>query len=224
MASKKTRRRRGAALAAKPTVLAIDSNFEPITKAGHDYRNDFVYPYLEGRGFPLIRCQGPLARRIYVAVEDRRPGVLYFTGVGHGLPDTYTGDYFDPVFRVGSYDADEAREKIVHFLSCETAQQLGPDFVEKGCRAYFGYDENFTFQMDAAAIFFECDSEIDRAFADGLKAGQVYARTRALYDRRIAEFRANGQDYKAATLEFDRDHLRCPTSGPRWGDKDARLV
>jgi hypothetical protein len=205
-------------------VLAIDSNFEPVTKAAFDYREANVYPDLEAKGFRLIRCQGLLARRIYVAPEARRADVVYMTGVGHGSYTSYTGDHYDPIFEVGNYHPDEAKGKVVHFLSCQTAAKLGPDFVENGCRAYFGYDENFTFSMDYAGTFFECDSEIDRLFASGKNADQVYQQTIQLYNRRITELYNAGHVHVAATLEYDRDHLRAPSVDARWGDKLASIV
>src|SRR5947208_2718103 len=180
------------------TVLGIDSNYEPVTLAGFQYREQYVYPYLLIKGFIVKKLQGPLARRIYVAPEAKKPEVEYLTGVGHGAYNLYTGDHGDVIFQVGSYHPDEVRGKIVHFLSCQTARELGPDFVRNGCRAYFGYDENFTFYMAEKDTFFECDSEIDKAFADRLSAAQVYARVKALYDRRIADLRAAGKLYVAA--------------------------
>ena len=204
-------------------VLGIDVDFEPVTLAGFTYRQTNVYPYLEDKGFTVERRTGSQARRAYVVGAASQPGVRYITGIGHGSYTTFTGDQYDPVFAVGNYNPTESQGKIAHLLSCETARDLGPDFVAHGCRAYFGYDEDFSFQLDTANIFFECDSEIDRAFADGLTAGEVYARTRALFDQRISELRAQGSNYKAATLEFDRDHLRSPNDGPQWGDPSATL-
>ena len=205
-------------------VLAIDSNYDAITEAAHAYRERHVYSYLESSGFGLVRCQGLLARRIYVAPEAGRDDIAYITGVGHGSYTTYTGYYFEPIFEVGNYQQEEADSKVVHFLSCQTAAQLGPDFVRHGCRAYFGYDENFTFFLRFSDTFFECDSEIDRAFADGLTAEAVYERTVALYDRRIAELENAGRDYVASVLEYDRDHLRAPSVDARWGDRQARIT
>jgi hypothetical protein len=223
MVRKPRRRSRILSLEMNVVVLAIDSNYEEVTKIGFDYRQKNVYPYLEKKGFTIVRLQGPLARRTYVAPEARKPNVDYISGVGHGGYDVFTGDYYDPIFSIGNYSQEESQGKIVHFISCETARDLGPDFVAHGCRAYFGYDENFSFQKDDSDIFFECDSEIDRAFADVLTASQVYDRVKTLFDKRVAVFRANGQYYKAATLEFNRDHLRAPSSGPQWGDTQARL-
>jgi len=212
-------------------VVGIDSNYEEVTRTAWEYRNQWVYPYMERQGFRVKRFDGSLARRYVVAPEVSKPNVDYVTGVGHGLADLYTGDQGDPIFRVGQYAREESERKIVHLLSCQTAQLLGPDFVEHGCRAYFGYDKNFTFTSDNASLFFECDSEIDRGFSDGLTAEQVYRRVHALYSKRIAEMNRAGKVYVAGTLEFDRDHLRAPVvidqAGNRataqWGTPNARL-
>src|SRR5260370_22998873 len=124
------------------------------------------------------------------------------------------------MFKGGNDSEEESQEKIVHFLSCETGRNLGPDFVAHGCRAYFGYDENFTFVMSDATFFFECDSEIDLAFADGMTAAHVYDRVINLYNQRIANFRAAGKLREASFLEFDRNHLRAPFSWPQWGEQN----
>jgi hypothetical protein len=221
---KKKTRKPAVSLADSMVILAIDAAFEIITQAGFNYRQQNVYPYLQEKGFTIKRSQESLARRLYVAPEARKPQVIYITGVGHGGYDSYTGDFYDSIFSVGNYNPQECQGKIVHFISCETARDLGPDFISNGCRAYFGYDENFTFLLDSADIFFECDSEIDRGFADGLNATQVHERVDALFNKHIDALHQQGSDFKAKTLEFDRDHLRGPRSGPQWGDPLASLA
>jgi hypothetical protein len=208
------------------SVLGIDSQYEPATLAAWQYREKHVYPHIASKGYAIATCQGPMAKRIYAAPKAQQPGVVYLTGTGHGSYTTYTGHYYDPIFQAGNYSAAEAKEKIVHFLSCETARDLGPDFVNNGCLAYFGYDEDFVFTTAEQYVFFECDSEIDRAFADGLNAAQVYDRVKTLFTQRVADFRAQGKQTQAATLESDLDCLRCPSSPPgpnAWGDPNARL-
>lgn len=205
------------------TALAIDSSFDAISQAAFAYRQRHVYPYLAKRGFTVVPFQGPLARRYYAAPSARRIDVEYVTGSGHGAPDAFLGDYFDPVFQVGDYSPGEVRGKIVHLLSCKTARELGQDFIAHGCRAFFGYDEDFIFYIEEAELFFACDAEIDYAFADGLSADEVYQRVKALFDQRILELRAAGKLFVAAALEFDRDHLRAPALASLWGDGAARL-
>src|SRR5437868_1367924 len=107
------------------TVLGIDSNFEPATLAAYQYREKHVYPHFVGKGYAVDKCQGVMAKRTYVAPKAQQPGVVYLTGVGHGSYTTYTGHYYDPIFEVGNYSAAEPKGKIVHFLSCETARDLG---------------------------------------------------------------------------------------------------
>jgi hypothetical protein len=205
------------------TAVGIDSNFEPQTKVACEYRVNNVYPYLQTKGLNVVTCQGPMARRTYVAPAVKQAGVELITGVGHGDSDTFMGDWYDPVFHIGDYSSDEVSGKIVHFLSCYTAQNLGPDFVKNQCLAYFGYDAEFLFDPDSPDVFFECDSEIDLAFADGQAAQQAYDRAVKLFDDRAAKANAAGQLYTAARLQYDRDHLCCPASGSKWGDTTARI-
>jgi len=207
------------------TVLGVDSDTDPVTRAATVYRDANVYPHFQAQGFRVTKLQGMLARRHYVAPEATKPEVEYLTGVGHGAYNLFTGAYGDVIFQAGRYHPDEAAGKIVHLLSCQAARDLGPDFVVNGARAFFGYDENFVFFTAEQDVFFECDSEIDRAFADGLTAAQVYDRVTRLFDQRIADLRGAGKLREAATLEFNRDHLRCPSSGgTRWGDPRAKLA
>ena len=208
------------------SVVGIDSNWEPATLAACQYREKHVYPHIASKGYSIDKCQGPMAKRVYAGPKARQAGVVYLTGVGHGSYTTFTGHFYDVVFEVGNYSAAEPSGKIVHFLSCETAAHLGPDFVKNGCLAYFGYDEDFIFTVADQDIFFECDSEIDRAFTAGLTAAEVYDRVSKLFTQRADDFRAQGKYTEAATLESDLDCLRCPSSPPSgsvWGSDQAKL-
>jgi hypothetical protein len=206
------------------SVLAIDSSYDAVTRAAFNYRQQHVYPYLESKGFTIIKCQGVLARHLYVAEAVRGEEVDFLTGVGHGLPDAYTGDKYDPIFQVGDYTSEEVHGKIVHFLACYSALKLGADLVKHGCRAFFGYSDAFTCHLEEEPeVFFDCDSEIDRAFADGLSAEEVYDRVRVKYDRHIDELYNAGKYHLAATLTFNSIRLCAPSIDARWGDPKARL-
>jgi hypothetical protein len=208
-------------------VLAIDANFDPVTKAPFEYREANVYPHMEKKGFTIVRRQGERARRADVAPQARKPNVVYLTGVGHGFPNSYTGDNLDPIFRKSSLSVKECQGKIVHFLSCETAAGLGPSFVDKGCRAYFGYSDNFTYPPVLQDIFFECDSEIDRGFADGLNADEVFQKVVARFQQHIDRLKSTGDSgdlHNASILEVDLRLLRAPSVSDEYGDKNARLI
>ena len=205
-------------------ILAIDSSYDEITQASYVYRNRHVYPYLESKGFEVVRCQGKSARRVYVQPEACRDDIVYITGVGHGVYTTYMGEYCNPIFEIGKYQAKELNNKVAHFFACQTAAELGTDFVNNGCLAYFGYDEDFIVLMHVSDAFFDCDSEIDRAFADGLTAEEVYDRVIAHYNQKIRELEDGGHDDVAAALEYNRDHLRAPSVNAKWGDRKARII
>jgi hypothetical protein len=208
-------------------ALCIDAAFEPVTCAGYRHRITYLYPKLKTMGIALVFCSGPDDTRQKVAPRASVPTVTYLTGEGHGSRTSYEGQNFDPIFQVGGYLPAEVTGKIVHFLSCRTAFTLGQDMVAKGCRAFFGYDSDFSFHPDFADLSLKCDSEIDIAFAERLNAAQVYARVRALFVKTTADLRANGgyaANWSASALETALGHLVCPTSGgPKWGDETASL-
>lgn len=205
-------------------ILGIDSSFDTVTQAAVEYRERHVYPHFEQQGYTVEKLQGPLARRTHVANKAQRDDVVLLTGVGHGSHTAYYGHYYAPIFETGQYETEESRGKIVHFLACKAGSDLARDFVRHQCRAYFGYDDDFVVVMDQRDQFFECDSEIDRALADGKSASAVYERTRRKFESTVKQLWAEGKYYAAAALETDFDRLRCPSSGGcEWGDKSAKL-
>lgn len=205
-------------------ILAIDSSYDEITHASCVYRNRHVYPYMESKGFEIIRCQNRFARRAYVEQEICQEDIVYMTGVGHGVYTTYMGDHCNPIFDIGNYQAKGLDNKVAHFFACQTAAELGTDFINNGCLAYFGYDVDVIVPMHISDAFFDCDSEIDRAFADGLTAEEVYDRVIAHYNQKIRELEDGGHDDAAAALGYYRDHLCAPSVNAKWGDKKARIV
>ena len=204
-------------------VLAIDSCEDDVTQIVHDYRNQYVYPDLESRGFRLVYCQHQAAFRENVESAARRNDIAYITGSAHGTNIACFGYDSLPIFEVENYQPEEVDSKVVHLLSCQTAAELGPNFVTNGCCAYFGYKGNFTFDPDDPDVFLECDAEIDRAFADGLTAEEVHDRVIALYKQRISELDDAGEFEAAATLEENLEYLCTPSVDSRWGDVQARI-
>jgi hypothetical protein len=208
-------------------ALCIDADFEPVTHAGYSHRFSYLYPKLKNMNIDLVFCSGPDDTRLNVASHAAVPTVAYVTGEGHGGPASYQGQDYGLIFAVGGYQASEVRGKIAHFLSCRTAIQLGQDMVAKGCRAFFGYDFDFSYHPDFADVSLTCDSEIDLGFADRMTAAQVYARVKDRFVKTAADLRAIGGDpanRAAAAVETNFSHLVCPTSGgPKWGDESAKV-
>lgn len=191
-------------------VLALDSNSDPLTRRAAAYRETNVYPHFTDFGHTVTRFAAtpPPSLRKLVKGEATKAGLKYMTGVGHGVENTaFTGNSNDEIYGIGNYDPTEVQGKIVHFLSCGLGNTLGPDLVDNGCAAFFGYGENFTFPDEMADIFFECDSEIDRAFAEGETAQVVSDRVLNVFNRHINALRNANKNYAASLLRLNRDSL-----------------
>jgi hypothetical protein len=204
--------------------IAIDSYNANDIRAISDYLETNVYPYLQSKGSTMQKFFGPLARPEYVAQAAADPSVVLLTGGGHGTYNAFLGFHTQPVFAVGAYTPAEVNGKIVHFLSCENAKELGPDFVRNGCLAYVGYDENFVFDPTDANRFFDCDAEFLRGLADGLTVGDAVVRAKNRFTDIINELKAQGATDSANLLEYNLLHLRSPLDGPQWGSSTARLT
>ena len=190
---------------------------------GCQFRNKHVYPHFKDKGFSVITLQGGDAIRTKVINELQKNGIVCITGVGHGESDVYTGDNLSILFKVKLYNKKEVKGKIIHLLSCVVAAKLGPDFVKKGCRAFFGYENPFSFDVEFKDIFFRCDSEIDLALADGNTTTEVYQRASNIYTDAIEKLNDSGQFYIAGMLQRDLNILRSPAYGSMYGSQTAKL-
>jgi hypothetical protein len=200
------------------SVLAIDPNYEDLTSAAYKYRSTNVYAMLNANNLSLVPLINSQADADPVSAAALKDGVVYITGVGHGEYDTFHGYFNHPVFSVADLNPSIVTGKIVHLLSCETANGLGPDMVALGCRAFFGYSVPFTYDPSFSSIFFACDAQIDFGLAAGHTAGKVAADVTAFFEKSI-----NDNPGAAAYLRMNLDNFCSPANGTRWGQTDASL-
>lgn len=202
-------------------VFAEDTD-TTITKHAAGYRKKFVIPCFPARRiFPIVLSGVNLTRPKFAAACCR-PRVIYITGVGHGSPTVFTGYRGNRLWEACKYDSREVKRKIIHLLSCKTAQQLGPDLVKKGACAYFGYFENFTITWNYPNVFWRCDSSIDLTLCRGASAGIAARVALRVYNDWIRRMR--GIHGPTATwLTWDRDALRTPLHGRDYGDRNCTL-
>lgn len=199
-------------------VFAEDTS-TAITKHAANYRKRHMRFAI--RIIPTV-LTGPNDTRPNFAAACKRPKVVYITGVGHGSPTVYTGYRHSRLWVACKYDPAEVKGKIIHLLSCKTARELGPDLVQKGACAYFGYFENFTITWNHPDVFWKCDLAIDIALGRGLNATQAAQVTLRVYNGWISRMR--GIHGPTATwLTWDRDALRSPLHGRQYGDNACTL-
>ncbi|MHC4642268.1 MAG: hypothetical protein ACYS32_11535 [Planctomycetota bacterium] len=185
-----------------------DNVTEPIAK----WRIAKVHPKFAARGFTVVALTGTNDVRVKFVPEAKNGLTTYIGGVGHGNYNVYTGHWSDHILEVGHYDSAEVKGKAIHFLSCRTGRDLGPDTVSNGAKAYAGYDENFHFVWDVSStpvneflLFVRADATFDLAMAAGATAGQAFAATIQAFNAAIAQVPNTAA---AGWLAYDRDHLR----------------
>ncbi len=142
---------------------------------------------------------------------------VYIGGIGHGGYTVYTGHWGDNILEVGHYDSTEVQGKAIHFLSCQTGRDLGPDTVSKGAKCYLGYTENFTLIWDDSAtpvnefeLFARSDSTFDIMMANGATAQEAYDATIKAFDASCALVPGTAA---ATWLTWDRDHAKLHGDG-----------
>lgn len=196
----------------KNRALFCENTTDNVTTPIATWRLANVHAAFQNRGFTVVAFTGTDDVRAKFVLAAKNALTTYIGGVGHGNYDVYTGHWGDVLLKIGQYDSDEVKGKVLHFLSCRTGRDLGPDAVAKGGSAYAGYDENFTFVWDDAStpvneflLFVQADATFDLQMAAGVPAGKAYDATIQAFNAAIAQV----PNTAAATwLTYDRDHFR----------------
>lgn len=193
-------------------ALFCENTTDSVTATFAQYRIANVHTAFQARGFKVVALTGTDDVRTKFTPEAKNDLTVYVGGIGHGAYPVYTGNMGNHILEVGQYDPAEVKDKGFHFLSCQTARQLGPDTVAHGARCYAGYDENFTFVWDNSAtpidevlLFKKCDSTFDLTMANGGSAQQAFDATTQAFNAAVALV----PNTAAATwLTWDRNHLK----------------
>jgi len=125
--------------------------------------------------------------------------VVVICGLAHGSPGAFTGFQGEILYSAdpsAPISADEVRGKIVHLLSCSTAQQLAQAFLAAGCVAYIGYRDLVPIKQSTPEwlmTFLRCDATIEISLAKHRSASA------AVQDAKI-QFQVNGLGDLAALL------------------------
>ena len=196
----------------KNRALFCENTTDGVTTPIANWRIANVHPEFKKRGFTVVALTGTEDVRANFVPSAKNMLTTYIGGVGHGNYDLYTGHWGDHILEIGHYDSAEVKHKVLHFLSCRTARDLGPDAVISGAEAYVGYDENFTFVWDDSTtpvneflLFIQSDATFDLNMAAGVNAGQAFKATKQAFNAAIAQV----PNTAAATwLTYDRDHIK----------------
>lgn len=193
-------------------ALFCENTTDGVTTPIANWRIANVHPEFQRRGFTVVPLTGTDDVRANFVPAAKNRLTTYISGIGHGNYDLYTGHWGDIILKVGNYDSAEVKSKTIHFLSCRTGRDLGPDTVVNGSSTYFGYDENFHFVWDDSTtpvdeflLFVRSDATFDLQMAAGATASQAFNTTKQAFNAAIAQV----PNTAAATwLTYDRDHMK----------------
>jgi hypothetical protein len=199
-------------------VLFCENTTDNVTRPFAEYRMKHVHPIFRKRGFTVIVLKGTDNVRANFVPHARNRLTVYLNGIGHGNYEVYTGHWGDPILQVGHYNAEEVKNKGIHFLSCKTARQLGPDTVKNKAKFYAGYNENFILQWDDGStanvnefeLFARSDSTFDIMIAIGATAQQAYDATIKAFNAAISQV---PNTIAATYLTLDRDRFQLHGAG-----------
>jgi len=154
---------------------------------------------------------------------------IHVWGVGHGNANVYTVECTNIWLDARNPSSlDPLIGRVVHLLSCITAQNLGPALIEHGSIAYFGYYDSFWFMIPydpctnrMSRSTHTCDLEIERSLAKGRTTGQAKEDCLARFDEEITYWESSDDPYAADCLwclETDKDRLRL------YGDETVTIT
>jgi len=116
-------------------ILFYENTTDSVTNEAVRYRIHHVHPVFENRGFEVIKLIGVNDNRTDFSSRAKESRVVYMSGIGHGNYTVYTGHGNSGLLSMGWYNSQEVDNSTIHFLSCRTGRDLGPDTVSKGALA-----------------------------------------------------------------------------------------
>jgi hypothetical protein len=124
------------------------------------------------------------------AIDSGDPILVW--GIGHGNVDVYTVECKTIYMRVCDARTAKMAGRVIHLNSCLTAQQLGPDLINKGALTYYGSNEEFWLYIGsppcsdrAARAVFLAELQVEASLMDGRTTGQAQEDRLKRYDEEI---------------------------------------
>ncbi|MFQ5621139.1 MAG: hypothetical protein ACE5FT_04810 [Candidatus Nanoarchaeia archaeon] len=183
-----------------------------VTRPQHDretsYLHSFTKPLVKltkaDPGFHISDLEGSKAnRKTFENIVKKTPAGLIFLN-GHGTAQAVWGHNDEPILDEDNIECVD--NAIVFAQACKSLASLGSIAVDKGTKAYIGYNEDFMCIGDTAkssvpdkdklaAPFKRVTHVMIRALAKGDKAGKAVAKTKEEYNKLIKTFGKSTDPY-----------------------------
>jgi hypothetical protein len=194
------------------------ADFDLSTRSASGFILRYIAPRLEP--FALY---GPLARRLLFSLAARNSDVII--AVGHGDSDVVTGQHDAVLLKVGEYDDDEIRDKVIYSFSCQSADYLGPDLVNHGAAAFLGWEDDYLWILDESCVFVPWQDKLAEPcmmpIVSGINTlldGKTVSEVKQIQDDSYDYYAANTDNELIKDLvEFNRDNFVL------YGNPDAKI-
>lgn len=141
-------------------------------------------------------------------VEEYDPELITF--YDHGNEDVLVGNDEKPLLDTGNVGILKGRD--MYTMACLSAKRLGADAYRKGCRAYWGYTQPFSFVTTDEEIFsILANMGLILKRKERLSWEECVSRVKDAYNKRIEELGDEGNPWTIIALISDRDCLVCWT-------------
>lgn len=172
-----------------------------ITNPASDVVTEYLYSWsmeiianithqLSGLDIHELRFEDVTKENLTKSIKEKDPYIVLFHG--HGGSRTIYG--FNATVLITCDDNEGLLEsRIVHSLTCDSGEELGPRCIRAGTTAFVGYKKEFKFnhlggktnadqQADfLAGIFLKPALEIDKALLEGNSVEQAFNRSQRIY-------------------------------------------
>ncbi len=209
-----------------------------ITRPNHENTVAYLHSWASGiielarnKDFDIVDLEGEKANRksFDSVIKNKNCQIVLFNG--HGSPDTIFGQNNEIIVQTDVNDG-LLKGRIVYSLSCDSAAVLGHSSVDKGSKAFIGYNKPFCFIKDKnsstiplhdkfAKPFMESSNKISADLIRGKTAMEAFDKSQAEFERWI-------EYYLTSTEPGAPDILRWliwdKLAQELIGDREAQII
>ncbi len=173
-----------------------------VTRPRHEDTTHYTFHWAgrtvenaEKKGITVLDLHDDKATRKNVEsmIQKKRPSLIFFNG--HGDEKTVFGHKEEPLVEAGKNEGI-LKGSVTYAITCKSGKTLGPRSVEKGARAYIGYQDDFTFLYDksltatplrdtTATLFLEPAQQPVLSLLKGRPVGEAVERTKDQFRKSI---------------------------------------
>ena len=189
--------------------LITRPNYDKETSYIHSFSKGIVILAKEDKRIHMTKLEGSKATResLESSLLANEPSLVFLNG--HGDEMSVWGHRDEPI--LDEDNVELTKKKIVYALACASLAKLGQIAVEKGTKAYVGYEGKFRWTVDLsrtstpdkdknAAPFRKVCFVLGKNLISGVPVGEAVKRTKEEYEKLIRNYGTSEDGFGDAPL------------------------